>query len=56
MADPTSVKDIDLSPIPGKRYFSIDREWREERKQAQNREARARLKSHYVIKVEGAGK
>src|SRR5262245_63807442 len=30
MADPTSVKDIDLSPIPGKKYFSIDREWREE--------------------------
>src|SRR5262245_51498369 len=30
MADPTSVKDIDLTPIPGKHYFSIDREWREE--------------------------
>src|SRR5215475_1928101 len=30
MADPTSVKDIDLSPIPGKKYFNIDREWREE--------------------------
>jgi glycosidase len=30
MADPTSVKDIDLSPVAGKKYFSIDREWREE--------------------------
>jgi alpha-amylase len=24
------VRDIDLSPLPGKRYWSIDREWREE--------------------------
>ena len=30
MPDPTSVNDIQLSPIPGKEYFSIDREWREE--------------------------
>ncbi len=30
MADPTSIADLDLTPIPGKRYFSIDREWREE--------------------------
>lgn len=30
MPDPTSVKDLDLSPIPGKRYCNIDREWREE--------------------------
>ncbi|HZE96579.1 MAG TPA: alpha-amylase family glycosyl hydrolase [Planctomycetota bacterium] len=27
---PTSLKDIDLSPIPGKTYFNIAREWREE--------------------------
>jgi alpha-amylase len=30
MPDPTSLEDIDLSPIPGRRYFNIDREWREE--------------------------
>ena len=30
MADPTQLTGIDLSPIPGKTYFSIDREWREE--------------------------
>ena len=32
-----------------------EREWREERKEAMNRDARARLRSHYVVKVEGAG-
>ena len=26
----TSIQQIDLSPLPGKTYFSIDREWREE--------------------------
>jgi glycosidase len=26
----TSVSQIDLPPLPGKRYFSLDREWREE--------------------------
>src|SRR5439155_2252013 len=30
MPDPTSVKELDLKPIAGKVYFSIDREWREE--------------------------
>jgi hypothetical protein len=30
MADPTSIRDIDLTPVAGKSYFSIDREWREE--------------------------
>jgi glycosidase len=30
MPDPTSVQEIQLAPIPGKKYFSIDREWREE--------------------------
>jgi alpha-amylase len=30
MAAPTSLSDIDLSPIPGKEYFSLVREWREE--------------------------
>jgi alpha-amylase len=30
MPDPTSLSDIDLSPVPGKRYFTTDREWREE--------------------------
>jgi alpha-amylase len=30
MAGPTSVAALDLSPIPGKRYFNTDREWREE--------------------------
>jgi alpha-amylase len=30
MPDPTSVKEIDLRPIPGKKYFEIEREWREE--------------------------
>ncbi len=27
---PTSLSDVDLSPLPGKTYFSTDREWREE--------------------------
>ncbi len=30
MPDPTSVADIDLTPIPGKTYFNTEREWREE--------------------------
>ncbi|MCI0391736.1 MAG: alpha-amylase family glycosyl hydrolase [Acidobacteria bacterium] len=30
MAQPTSVKSLDLSPPPGKKYFNITREWREE--------------------------
>jgi alpha-amylase len=30
MPDPTSVADIDLTPLSGKKYFSLDREWREE--------------------------
>jgi len=30
MADPTSIRDIDLTPLAGKSYFSIEREWREE--------------------------
>ena len=30
MADPTSLDQIDLSPIAAKRYFTVDREWREE--------------------------
>lgn len=30
MATPTSISEIDLSPIAGKRYFTTDREWREE--------------------------
>lgn len=30
MPDPTSLDQIDLSPIAGKRYFTLDREWREE--------------------------
>jgi glycosidase len=30
MSDPISINELDLSPIPGKKYFSIDREWREE--------------------------
>jgi glycosidase len=30
MAALTSLSDIDLSPIPGKEYFSLVREWREE--------------------------
>jgi alpha-amylase len=28
--DPTSIAEIDLRPIPGKSYVSIEREWREE--------------------------
>ncbi len=27
---PRSVRDIDFSPVPGKRYWNVDREWREE--------------------------
>src|SRR5438128_2345951 len=30
MAAITSIQEIDLSPLPGKRYFNCDREWREE--------------------------
>ena len=30
MAAPTSLQQIDLSPLPGKQYFSCEREWREE--------------------------
>jgi len=30
MSIPTSIKDIDLTPISGKTYFNCDREWREE--------------------------
>ncbi len=30
MTAPTKVTDLDLSPIPGKTYFNIAREWREE--------------------------
>jgi alpha-amylase len=27
---PTAVKDLDLSPLPGKTYFTTEREWRED--------------------------
>lgn len=30
MSNPTSVKGLDLSPIPGKTYFDFDREFRED--------------------------
>jgi glycosidase len=30
MPSPTSIQDLDLSPLPGKSYFNTDREWREE--------------------------
>ena len=30
MPGPTSITQIDLTPSPGKIYFNIDREWREE--------------------------
>src|SRR2546425_10826311 len=30
MATPTSIREIDLSPISGKSYFEAFREWREE--------------------------
>src|ERR1044071_8200273 len=30
MASPTSIRELDLRPIPGKTYFSLIREWREE--------------------------
>ncbi|KAM3096589.1 alpha-amylase family glycosyl hydrolase [Phormidesmis sp. 146-35] len=30
MNAPTSIADIDFSPIPGKKYWNCDREWREE--------------------------
>jgi len=30
MPAPRSVKEIDLSPLPGKKYWSCEREWREE--------------------------
>jgi glycosidase len=30
MANLTSVSDIVITPLPGKRYFNLDREWREE--------------------------
>jgi len=30
MLDPTSISQIDLTPVPGKQYFALEREWREE--------------------------
>lgn len=30
MTSPTSIAEIDLKPIPGKKYWNCDREWREE--------------------------
>jgi glycosidase len=30
MVSPTSIQDIDLTPLPGKTYFNSTREWREE--------------------------
>jgi glycosidase len=30
MADPVTLNDVDLSPVPGKRYCNTDREWCEE--------------------------
>lgn len=30
MNGPRSIRDIDLAPLPGRKYWSIDREWREE--------------------------
>lgn len=30
MADPTSLTQIDLLPVPGKKYFNCEREWRED--------------------------
>jgi glycosidase len=30
MSQPKNLKEIDLTPIPGKKYTSIEREWREE--------------------------
>lgn len=30
MAPKTSITEVDLNPIPGKRYMSFTREWREE--------------------------
>jgi len=30
MASPTSIRELDLRPIPGKTYFSLIHEWREE--------------------------
>jgi glycosidase len=30
MAEPKSVKELDLDPKPGKRYWTCEREWREE--------------------------
>lgn len=30
MASPTSIAQLDLTPIPGKKYYNSIREWREE--------------------------
>jgi alpha-amylase len=30
MVSPLSINDVDLRPIPGKTYFNVNREWREE--------------------------
>lgn len=30
MSEPTSIAEIDFTPIPGKKYWNCDREWREE--------------------------
>ena len=30
MSQPKKLEEIDLAPIPGKKYWNIEREWREE--------------------------
>jgi hypothetical protein len=52
MPDPTSVKELDLSPIPGKKYFSIDREWRETRGSPSWPERMLRDRIHYCRLIE----
>ncbi len=43
-------------PTLGAVHDRAEREWREEKRQTLDTRARQRLESHYIIKVEGAGK
>ena len=50
----TEKRSGDAPTLPAVRQ-RVEREWRDERRQTLNREARARLRARYVIRVDGAG-
>jgi len=50
----TEKRSGDPPTLPAVRQ-RVEREWRDERRQTLNREARARLRARYAVRVEGAG-